>query len=243
MGKAQDLTGKVSGRLTAIRKTEDVNSSGSVFWLCSCECGNEVKVSTSSFNSGHTKSCGCITKKHGRYGTPEYISWRETKARCFNKNRKSYEDYGAKGITMCDQWKCSFSTFLNDMGEQPKDGEIYTLDRKDPLGDYSPDNCRWATLTQQARNKSGLPSNNTSGVKGVRWDNKASTIKGEEDKWYAVAYWRDLNGKSKSKSYSLKKYGEELAFFLACEYRQQQIDLLNLQGAGYGEKHEIREHL
>lgn len=100
---------------------------------------------------------------------------------------------------------------------------------------YFPYNLRWATDHQQARNKAHQV-NNTSGVMGVLWEDK-KWPNNKDSTLYAKAQWIDLEGKCKRKHFSAKLYGEELAFFMACEYREQQINLLNLQGAGYTEGH------
>lgn len=108
-------------------------------------------------------------EKHGLVKTPEYISWRGMKARCYSKNGKSYASYGGRGITICDEWRNSFMAFLNDMGKRP---EGATLDRIDNDGNYEPNNCRWATQTQQSIN-TRIRSNNTSGYRGVASGNRA----------------------------------------------------------------------
>lgn len=92
--------------------------------------------------------------KHGATAdnrfTPEYMSWVAAKARCFNQNTAKYAIYGARGITMCERWRMSFSDFLADMGPRPK-GK--TLDRINNDGNYEPDNCRWATAKEQMANR------------------------------------------------------------------------------------------
>ncbi len=92
-----------------------------------------------AYRHGHTNN--------GKF-TPTYHSWASMLVRCYNPKRSSYKWYGAKGITVCDEWH-TFENFLRDMGVRP-DG--MTLDRKDNALGYSKDNCRWADATTQARN-------------------------------------------------------------------------------------------
>ena len=242
-GTPKDITGVKKGKLTALATTGVTSGNGDYIWRFSCDCGNECETTIGRFNSGHTISCGCAIKDnwktrdnyHGMSKTSVYKSWCKIKERCYNENDHEYPHYGAIGIGMCDAWRNDFKQFYADMGDKPDGDEWYTVDRIDNTKDYSPENCRWASIKEQARNKLGLQVNNKTGVKGVHWDEKSP------GKLYAKANWRNLDGTMGHKSFSVKTYGEELAFFLACEYRQHQIELLNLQGAGYSEQHLMNE--
>lgn len=94
-----------------------------------------------------------LHEKHGatkkNKWTRTYQAWKNMKARCFNKNGPDYKFYGERGITVCDEWKSSFRTFLADMGECP---EGLTLDRTDHNGNYEKKNCRWITQKEQKAN-------------------------------------------------------------------------------------------
>jgi hypothetical protein len=111
-----------------------------------------------------------LREKHGLTKSAEYRCWNTMKERCFNKNKKAYKNYGARGIIVCDRWSNSFLNFLEDMGKKPS--SQHSIDRIDNNGNYEPSNCRWATLHEQAINKRNKSLNT-----GVSWDKSKNTWK------------------------------------------------------------------
>lgn len=239
--RAKDITGVKSYKLTAIESTGNKSSNGDYIWKCKCDCGNYTEIPIGAFNSGHTKSCGCAAKEvlklrsnyHGLEHTKVYRSWCKIKRRCFNEDDKSYSDYGAKGISMDDEYRNNFLAFFEEVGHSPVNSPDYSIDRIDNTKGYVKGNMRWTSRFGQARNK-GLSSNNTTGIKGVHIDKKKCK---SVDRFYAKAAWSDLEGKRRSKAFSFDKYGSELALFLAQEYRTTMMERLNLLGAGYTHYH------
>jgi hypothetical protein len=209
-----NLSGQKFGMLTAEKFS---CRKGSVsYWICVCECGQKHEVSITNLKSGDIKSCGCLRRltakkqkhKHGRRKTAEYTSWAGVKSRCFNQKEKAYPNYGGRGITVCERWRNSFENFLADMGPRPS--QKHSVDRIDVNGNYEPSNCRWATATQQARNRN-VYKNSISGCTGVifnpvvkKWQsqikvNKKNIVLGYFDtlhnaiatRWVAEAtYWK-----------------------------------------------------
>ena len=152
MRQSLDITGQKFGHLVVLRRAEN---SGHM-WVCLCVCGNSHTVRAGNLRGGSTKSCGCRrwTVKHGgsrrRQRHPIYGLWKGMHMRCNNPHHQDYKYYGARGVTVCERWK-DFASFLADVGERP--GPQFSLDRIDGDGNYEPSNVRWATATQQSRNR------------------------------------------------------------------------------------------
>ncbi len=169
--KVIDLTGKKVGRWPLLERAQNSPARGTM-WLCECECGTRKIVNGIVLRGQKSLSCGCLkmeiliarSTKHGHATngiSPTYHTWAGMIARCSNPKNKRYKDYGGRGITVCDRWK-SFENFLADMGEKPQGTSI---DRIDYSKGYSPDNCRWATAKEQARNKTNVPLYEYDGIK------------------------------------------------------------------------------
>lgn len=159
MSKMIDLTGKRFGRLVVVKRHgTHITKSGSksVTWECRCDCGGTTIVSGYNLKRGHTKSCGCIRKEmhttHGQTDTRLFHIWQGIKTRCYTKTSVNYKKYGAKGITMCDEWKDDFRAFYRWSMANGYLDEL-SIDRIDGNKGYSPDNCRWADIYTQNQNR------------------------------------------------------------------------------------------
>lgn len=153
--KFLDLTGKRFGKLTVIERAE--TKYGKTRWKCLCDCGNYTYTITHRLTSGATQSCGCRAIdnhpiKHGMKGTRLYETWQGMKKRCNNPNSKSYKRYGAQGIKVCPEWENDFQAFCDWAMAHGYTDEL-TIDRIDNQKGYSPDNCRWVSWGDQAKNK------------------------------------------------------------------------------------------
>lgn len=159
-----DRTGQRFGKLVAIKRT-GTNSLKKVLWLCRCDCGKEVNVTSGALVTGNTRSCGCIPPnfKHGGWKNASYNTWRAMMRRCYAPQDKDYKRYGAKGVSVCAHWH-DYKNFVADMGE-PQGDE--TLDRIDVYGNYNPENCRWAGVKVQCRNIR-VRADSKTGVTGVQ---------------------------------------------------------------------------
>lgn len=172
MGVFRDLTGQCFGRLIVkrlayIKKT--------AYWECVCKCGKTHIVCGTSLTRGSTKSCGCLhdekakerATKHGKTHTDLYYVWQAMRKRCFDKNDKSYYNYGARGISVCDKWAKNYVNFQTwALKSGYKKG--LSIDRIDNNGNYCPNNCRWATRNQQ--------NNNTRRTKKITYQGKTKTL-------------------------------------------------------------------
>lgn len=154
----KDLSGCKFGRLTLLRRDFQYPKRG-VYWLCKCDCGKLTTVSYANLITKNTLSCGCygreISKKnflkHGKSNTKLYGEWQNMKNR-ISPHYIQREDYYDRGINICQEWQkdfLAFSKWALANGYKPD----LTLDRMDNNKGYSPNNCRWATVTQQNRNK------------------------------------------------------------------------------------------
>lgn len=157
---ANEYIGKKFGKLTVTKDAEPTKNKQRQV-IVRCECGSEKTITISRLKIKKPKACHiCNVKKHGYEGTPTYNTWRTMKYRCYQKTHPNYKNYGARGITICDEWRNSFENFLADMGEKPKG---YQIDRVDNNGNYEPSNCRWVTPKENSNNRRKRP---------VLWKNK-----------------------------------------------------------------------
>lgn len=172
MSKRIDITGKRFGRLLVIGY--EPHHKGSTAWRCVCTCGKEKLVSGNALRSGRTKSCGCLSTevkrergkeavkrmhkvnvKHGGKHERLYRVWRNMKDRCYNVHSDAYKDYGARGITICDEWLdyAVFREWALAHGYDEKAAyKKCTIDRIDVNKGYAPWNCRWVDAKTQNLN-------------------------------------------------------------------------------------------
>ena len=183
----KDLSGKRYGRLTVI-EPYGRNKHGKAMFLCKCDCGNDFITLGNGLQCGRTLSCGCLhleksiekvkaLAKHNMSHTRVYNIWHTMIQRCYYSKHKSYDSYGGRGITVCDEWRGehgaeNFIEWALSNGYR----DDLTLDRIDPNGNYEPSNCRWATRKEQA--------NNTRKNHFLTFDGKTQT----------VAQWADEKG-------------------------------------------------
>lgn len=217
MPKALDITGEKYNKLTAVEYSHTKGKER--IWKFLCDCGNECFTAIGKVRFGTTRSCGCLKKEallerntsHGMRHTPEYEAWRGAKRRVKGKDSKR-RNYVENSITMQQDWFDDFMAFYNYIG--PKPSPEYSLGRIDNFKGYEEGNVRWETPEEQARNHSKQVNNKT-GVVGVH----VHTAHGGKYKSYVAN--ATVAGKHLTKSFSINRLGDEAAFFLACEQRDQ----------------------
>lgn len=140
------------------------NGSHTYAWRCRCDCGNERLVAPAKLKFGHTKSCGCMKIErikanpsmdrttHGGRHDRLYNIWRGIKERCHAESCKDYGAYGGRGISVCEEWRNSYSKFKEWALNNGYDNNL-SIERKDVNGDYRPENCCWIPLKDQNKNK------------------------------------------------------------------------------------------
>jgi len=171
--RRSDLVGKKFNQLTVI-ELDTNRTKRKTYWLCRCDCGNIKSVRSDSLTGGSIKSCGCLKKEqdkinlgtstHKLCGTRCYNIWNRMKDRCYNVNAEKYKVYGARGIKICDEWRDDFAKFYEWAMNNGYSDEL-SIDRIDVNGNYEPNNCRWATSVEQARNKQNTIYYTIQGIK------------------------------------------------------------------------------
>lgn len=188
-----DLAGARFGKLTV--RSPAGSRGGHMYWNCICDCGNEKTVRGSHLKYGNVRSCGCLPahKTHGERRTRLYGVWANMMRRCYTTTSTDYQMYGARGITVCDEWHnfSKFAEWAKATGyDQAAEKGACTIERTDNNGPYCPINCKWADAVTQA--------NNTRKTRKI-------TYKGET---HSVSEWaRILNIKQSTLSMRINKYG------------------------------------
>jgi len=150
---AHNLVGMKWKKWTVIELSVKPYKAAGRWWRCVCECGAEQDVLGSILIAGKSQQCRkCSNTRHGGSKDPEYKIWAAMIGRCHNPSDKSFSRYGANGISVCEEWRNSYSAFIADMGRRPS--KDHSIDRINNEGSYERLNCRWATSKQQQRNKS-----------------------------------------------------------------------------------------
>lgn len=198
----KDITGQKFGHLTALRIDTLRTTKKHTYWICQCTCGRTRTLQLHQLTSEKVTSCGCQNTKvkKGTVISKDkrlYSLYSSMVARCTNPNAISYKFYGAKGITVCDEWRNDYKNFYDwAVSSGYKDG--LSIDRIDNAKGYSPNNCRWVTFHEQVNHKEN----------SVYYSHNGETHTMAE--WCAILDFSYTLAKSRRKA--AKKHGTEPTF-------------------------------
>lgn len=154
----KDLTNKRFGKLKVIMLDKE-RAKRKSYWICECECGNVKSIRGDTLKV--IKSCGCVKKEqdlinlgitynHGMTYHPVFSIWNAMMERCYNKNQRSYKDYGGRGIEVCEEWHDAKK--FCDWADKSGFKKGYSIERVNVNGNYEPSNCEWIPKGEQTWN-------------------------------------------------------------------------------------------
>jgi hypothetical protein len=233
MKKSIDLTGMEFGRWIVLgldKETTEKHNNHDKYWICQCSCEQKTikTIIGLGLKNGTSKSCGCLRKEimsqrevknkiHGKWNTKIYQCWADMKQRCYNPKNKSYVNYGARGIGICEEWKNNFQLFY-DWAITNGYSEDLTIDRINNDKDYFPENCRWAGFTLQNINQRQNKIRHSSPYIGVSFHKKSKKWRAQisiNNKKTCLGFYLNIEDAKKAREEAeLQYFGKDLELVL-----------------------------